>query len=89
MGDFGLTLKNIVFFLSSQVKNIPHGVVVCHQRKTQDGKKNTLRDCPISSLIAAIFKTRNGESENENGERGTGNLKRESLKRGIFKMGNL
>ena len=52
-------------------------------------EKSTLRDCPISSLIAAIFKTKNGKSENENEERGTGNLKRESLKRGIFKMGNL
>ena len=35
----------------------------------------------------AIFKTRNGESGNGNGERGTGNG--ESLKRGIFKSGNL
>ena len=35
----------------------------------------------------AIFKTRNGESGNGNGERGTGNG--ESLKAGIFKMGNL
>ena len=37
--------------------------------------------------MMAIFKTMNGESENGNGERGTGNG--ESLKRGIFKSGNL
>ena len=41
----------------------------------------------------AIFKTRNGEWGNGNGERGIfkmGNLKkRESLKWGIFKSGNL
>ena len=45
----------------------------------------------------AIFKRRNGESGNENGERewGTGNGEwgifkiGESLKAGIFKMGNL
>ena len=48
--------------------------------------------------MKAIFKTRNGKSTNGNGERGTGNgesLKRgnledgESLKAGVFKMGNL
>ena len=38
----------------------------------------------------AIFKTRNKESRNGNGERGTGNLSNgESLKAGIFKTGNL
>ena len=38
----------------------------------------------------AIFKTRNGESGNGNGARGTGNLSNgESLKVGIFKTGNL
>ena len=42
--------------------------------------------CVIAEILA-IFKTRNGESGNENGERGTGNG--ESLKRGIFKSGNL
>ena len=38
-------------------------------------------------IIMATFKTRNGESENGNGERGTWNG--ESLKAGIFKTGNL
>ena len=45
----------------------------------------------VEPLDRAIFKTGNGESENGNGngngERGTGNG--ESLKRGIFKSGNL
>ena len=42
---------------------------------------------PFLHYLRAIFKTGNGESGNENGERGTGNG--ESLKRGIFKSGNL
>ena len=88
MGDFGLTLKNIVFFIFPGEK-YPSWSRRLPPKKNPRWKKNTLRDCPISSLIAAIFKTKNGESENENGERGTGNLKGESLKRGIFKMGNL
>ena len=43
----------------------------------------------LGGFIQAIFKTRNGEwgNGNGNGERGTGNG--ESLKAGIFKMGNL
>ena len=47
----------------------------------------------VGAVNEAIFKTRNGESGNGNGngngngERGTGNG--ESLKRGIFKTGNL
>ena len=51
--------------------------------------------CETSPFLGAIFKTRNGESGNGNGERGTGNGERgifksgESLKAGIFKMGNL
>ena len=56
---------------------------------------------PLTHRMTAIFKTGNGESENGNGERGTGNGERgtrngergtgngESLKRGIFKSGNL
>ena len=44
-------------------------------------------DDPSCAYKMAIFKTRNGESGNGNGERGTGNG--ESLKRGIFKSGNL
>ena len=49
---------------------------------------------PHDAQMTAIFKTGNGESGNENGERGTGNGERgtgngESLKRGIFKSGNL
>ena len=43
----------------------------------------------IFGWYLAIFKTRNGElgNGNGNGEQGTGNG--ESLKAGIFKMGNL
>ena len=72
-------------------------------------KEEVLRDAKSENKLcedretidAAIFKRRNGESENGNresengkreggtgnGERGTGNG--ESLKRGIFKSGNL
>ena len=40
-----------------------------------------------AACIKAIFIRGNGEFENANGERGAGNG--ESLKRGIFKSGNL
>ena len=41
----------------------------------------------MHTIFRAIFKTRNGELKNRNGEWGKGNG--ESLKRGIFKSGNL
>ena len=41
----------------------------------------------MHNIFRAIFKTRNGKLENRNGEWGKGNG--ESLKRGIFKSGNL
>ena len=55
---------------------------------------SSVKGLKLKGVVMTIFKTRNGESGNGNGERGTGNGERgtgngESLKRGLFKSGNL